>query len=366
MTTSSKPRIALWDNARFALIVLVVVAHAVSTARSDTALGFGLYAFVYLFHMPAMILLSGLFSRPETDLRGVRSTIQLIVTWGLWEGIWAVIRFAVEGRTPGSSFLVGPAWTLWFLVTLATMRIMLPFLARLRHPLLVSIGLALGAGLLPGIGGDFSASRTLCFLPFFVAGWLIRDRGWLAGEWFTTPSRGLRAGAWAVLGAVALGFALVPGLREFWRIDRWLTWRDDYAWLFANAPIGEWQPDSWAGIALGGLLVRASLLLAAAVLTLAVLIVVPRGHGVATEWGTRTLAVYLLHGPIIYALRESGAVAAISGLGWPGVLVLIAIGAAVAVVLSGAWVSRLARPLIAPSVDRIWAPEAAPRRTARG
>ena len=62
---SVKTRVALWDNARFALIVLVVIGHLISTVRTDTQLGFGLYAYIYLFHMPAMIALSGLFAKPE-------------------------------------------------------------------------------------------------------------------------------------------------------------------------------------------------------------------------------------------------------------------------------------------------------------
>ncbi|TDP90700.1 fucose 4-O-acetylase-like acetyltransferase [Leucobacter luti] len=353
MSTSSKPRIALWDNARFLLIVLVVIGHLISTIRTDTALGYGLYAYVYLFHMPAMIVLAGMFSKPEASPKAVRSTLQLLITWGLWELIWAGIRAAVEGRAPGSSFLVSPAWTLWFLVSLATMRILLPYLARLRHPLLVSIGLALLAGMLPAIGTEFSASRTLAFLPFFVAGWLARERGWLTGAWFTRPALGTRIAAWGLLGGVALAFVCAPQLREFWRIDRWLTWRDDYFWLFSHAPIGNWQPTQWGEVVAGGILVAAALLALAAAMTLALLIVVPRGHSVATTWGTRTLFVYLLHGPIIYLLRESGVIAWFGELGGLGLLALVVGGVMLAIVLSMQWVSRATRMVIEPRFDGI-------------
>lgn len=353
MSTLSKPRVALWDNARFLLIVLVVIGHLISTIRTDTALGFGLYAYVYLFHMPAMILLAGMFSKPDTSPKAVRSTLQLIITWGLWELIWAGIRAAVEGRAPGGSFLVTPAWTLWFLVSLATMRILLPYLTRLRHPLIVSIGLALVAGILPAIGTEFSASRTLAFLPFFMAGWLARERGWLTGAWFTKPAIGARVAAWGVLGGVALAFLLTPGLRSFWRIDRWITWRDDYFWLFENAPIGDWQPTQWGEVVAGGILVTAGLLALAAAMTLALLIVIPRGHSVATTWGTRTLFVYLLHGPIIYLLRESGVIGWFGDLGELGLLALVVGGIGLAILLSMQWVSRVTRPIIEPRFDGI-------------
>ncbi|MFA7498588.1 MAG: acyltransferase family protein [Leucobacter sp.] len=346
-----KTRVALWDNARFVLIALVVIGHVISTVRTDTALGFGLYAYIYLFHMPAMIMLSGLFSRAETSPKAVRSTVQLLLTWLVWEALWAVIRFFAEGKLPGSGFLINPAWTLWFLVSLVTMRILLPYLARMRHPLLVSIVLALAGGLSPVIGTEFSAARTLVFLPFFVAGWLIRDRGWLDGAWFTRPSRRFRAAAWGVLVAIALAFAAAPRLQEVWRIDRWLTWRDDYFRVFERAPIGDWHPESWGAVAAGGIAVSAVLLGLAALMTFAVLVVVPRGRGAATVWGSRTLYVYLLHGPIVYFLRSSGTIEVISDWGPLGLPTLIILGLVITVILSTAPVARVFRPIIEPRTD---------------
>lgn len=346
-----KTRVALWDNARFILIVLVVAGHAISTIRTDTALGFGGYAFIYLFHMPAMIALSGLFAKPEATPKAARSTVLLLATWLLWEVLWALLHFAVNGRGLPETWLVAPAWTLWFLVTLVTMRILLPYIARLRHPLIFSIAVALAAGLSPAIGTQFSASRTLCFLPFFVAAWLGVDRGWFRGDWFLRPARALRAAAWALLALVAAVFVALPGLRDIWRIDTWLTWRDDYAWLFDRAPIGAWAPTEWWAIALGGSGVRLALLVVAAAMTLALLLIVPRGHSIITVWGARTLYVYLLHGPIVWALRESGAIDWLGDFGAPGVLAVFAGGVALALVLSMGWVSRLFRPVIEPRFE---------------
>ncbi len=348
-----KARIALWDNARFVLIVLVVIGHVISTVRTDSVLAFDLYVYIYLFHMPAMILLSGLFSRAETSPKAIRSTIQLFATWGLWEGIWAVIHLLADGKAPGERFLVSPAWTLWFLVTLATMRIVLPYIAMLRRPLLFSIVVALVSGLSPAVGTEFSASRTLIFLPFFVAGWLIKERAWLDGNWFAWPSVFLRTAAWIVLGGVALVILLVPGLREMWRIDRWLTWRDDYARLFERAPLGEWHPTQWGDIALGGAAVTAGLLGLAAVMIFAILVVVPRAHGIATVWGARTLYVYLLHAPIVWGLRTTGVIDRIGDLGILGLILLVLIGVGIGLLLSMTWVTRVFRPVIEPDFGRL-------------
>ncbi|NLA64819.1 MAG: acyltransferase family protein [Leucobacter sp.] len=356
-SVTPKPRVAVWDNARFVLIVLVVVAHGISTIRTQTDLGYWTYTFIYLFHMPAFIALAGMFSKAEVTPRAARSTVQLLVTWLTWEVIWALIHFFASGRDLPESWLVSPAWTLWFLVTLATMRILLPYVMQLRHPLVFSVVLALFAGLSPAVGTQFSASRTLCFLPFFVAGYLALHRGWLHGDWFMRPRRSLRFAAVAVLGVIAAAVAVLAPLRREWRIDTWLVWRDDYAWLFDRAPIFGWAPDAWWSTALAGSAVRLGFLVVAAVMILALLVLVPRGQGFFTVWGTRTLYVYLLHGPIISYLRASGLADWFGEFGSAGVLMLFAVGTAITVVLSMTWVTKVFRPVIEPRLDAIFARE---------
>lgn len=334
------PRVALWDHARFAVIVLVVLAHSISTIRTDSGFSYGLYAWIYLFHMPAMIVLSGVFSKPEVTPKAIASTVRLLGTWLIFEAIWVGIRAAFGADALPPTFLVVPAWTLWFLVTLVTMRIVLPYIARLRHPLVFSIAIALLAGWSPAIGTEFSASRTLVFLPFFVVGWLARDRGWLDGDWFLHPSVKLRATAWGILAAAAVVFVAFPSMRNVWRIDHWLVWRDPYVELI-DGPI--WQ------VLLTGSAIRFALLAIAAIMTLAVLIVVPRTPGRLTVWGSRTLFVYLLHGPIIYAARQTGVIDWFGSFGVAGVLALAACAVVLTALLSTGVVAQLFKPVIEPS-----------------
>ena len=56
------------------IVALVVIGHTMTTARTGSALGYAIYSYIYLFHMPAMIALSGLFSKPEATPKAVLAT----------------------------------------------------------------------------------------------------------------------------------------------------------------------------------------------------------------------------------------------------------------------------------------------------
>lgn len=118
--------------------------------------------------------------------------------------------------------------------------------------------------------------------------------------------------------------------------------------MFRNAPIGSWMPaEGWQTL-VGGAAVTGLLLLVALAMTLALLIVVPRRRSAMTTWGTRTLYVYLLHGLVVWALRESGAIDAVGTDSAWGTLAIAGFGAVLAVVLSTTWVQRIFWPVIEP------------------
>lgn len=65
---AKKQRDALFDNAKFLAIVLVATAHAWEPLMDGSRTTRALYMFVYTFHMPAFIVISGYFSR-SFDMR---------------------------------------------------------------------------------------------------------------------------------------------------------------------------------------------------------------------------------------------------------------------------------------------------------
>ena len=323
-------RIALWDNARALLIGLVVFGHGLESMRGSTSVDV-VYAVVYAFHVPAFLLVSGWFARADRlDAKALLGTARLLVTWLLAEAGWVVLRLATgEPPFPGS-FLVVPSWTLWFLVTLFLMRLLLPYLARLRAPLVLAVVATLGVGLLD-VGTAFSASRTICLLPFFLLGWWLRGRGLDRAAWFLAPSVRVRAAAGAAM-VVAAGAIVLLMQQDAWTTQL-LFWRRGYAGMDLGA--------------VEGVALRGTVLVVAAVMTLALLVLVPRTRFRWSSIGQHTLTVYLLHGPVIELLRRTPLDDAVpSG---PLALLLAALLAVVLVVgLGNDLVGRLLKPLTEP------------------
>lgn len=62
-----KTRISFFDNARFLLMVLVVFGHLLQPFTIQNQWYNKLYLFIYTFHMPAFIFISGYFSESFTE-----------------------------------------------------------------------------------------------------------------------------------------------------------------------------------------------------------------------------------------------------------------------------------------------------------
>jgi fucose 4-O-acetylase-like acetyltransferase len=59
----TKERIHYFDNAKFILIFFVVLGHLISPYSYDNQLLSAIYKWIYTFHMPAFILISGYFAK---------------------------------------------------------------------------------------------------------------------------------------------------------------------------------------------------------------------------------------------------------------------------------------------------------------
>jgi fucose 4-O-acetylase-like acetyltransferase len=333
-TTPPRVRVPFWDNARFICVTLVVIGHAIQrlTADSDNALV--LYLFIYAFHMPAFAMISGYFSKasPPSSRQMKKVLTDILLPYFIMETIWTLVQFFVEGKQEFNP--TTPSWTLWFLLALGIFRLILPYLALVRLPLLWALVFSIGVGYLSNIDSTFSLSRAIGILPFFLLGWQVRqwklvDR-WRAAErvtWWVRGAAVLVLGAWLTVVIV-----FVQPFRDF-DLRSWFFYDDSYQ--------GLGEPVWWAG------LLRLGLILLAVLLSAAMFALVPRRRTWLTTFGQATMYVYLLHSFVLYPIRETGVLRGDhSSAMWLLSMVLAAI--AISIVLASRPVRRIFRPLIEP------------------
>jgi fucose 4-O-acetylase-like acetyltransferase len=347
----ARRRVAFWDNARFACIVLVVLGHAVQRLTYDSDIALGLYLLIYAFHMPAFAIISGYFSKSDSPTRTqmARVVTDILLPYVIFEGLWSLTKLLVEGRA--SANLTEPSWTLWFLLALGIFRLVLPYLALLRWPLLWTVAISIGAGYVPNVDSTFSLSRTLGLLPFFALGWWVREHDLVArfGLLARRPWWILVAGIALFAAAGWAAWFFVDGWREM-NLREWLFYDQNYAAIGGT----QW----WAG----GL--RLVLMAVALVLSAAFFALLPREAHWWTHFGQYTMYVYLLHSFVLYPFRESGLLrhAEPTWIWLPLVVVgsvLIALG------LATRPVRAVFRPLIEPRPSWLFADATLARREGR-
>jgi len=327
-------RIALWDNARFLAITLVVLGHALTKTAAATESSYILYTAIYLFHIPLFVFLSGYFSSADAPtLKRVQGVVvDLLVPYLIFETVWSLIQSINAGAVVFNP--LRPSWTLWFLLSLAAWRILLPYLAVIPAPLITSTFIAVASGYW-SVDQTLSLSRTLAFLPFFVLGWKARGLG--LGDWWLAQSRKAtllwRGAALSILLGVLVAIALNAGRLRSVGFRKLLTADMSYA----TAGFEQW----FSGGLRFGVFIIATLMMAAFI------ILTPQATTWFTALGGATLTIYLLHSFVLAPLRATDV---LSGeVAWWHLLLIVLGSIGLTVLLAQPSVTRLFAPLTHPT-----------------
>lgn len=263
------------DNAKGILIILVVLGHLLESVQgweNETLRAF--LTLIYVFHMPAFVFLAGVTAKQDRLGSRLGNLFILLV---MFQAFYVVPAAVVKGQYPIG--MLQPYWMMWFVLSLVWWLAALPALRRLKGVLPISIAVAAVAGLMPWDGYILSSSRTLVFLPFFIAGHLY---GWqLLSRLPAALSPRL------FLAVVAVGVTASIYLVGF-----------DDEWFKGGANFTHLGSDPLPGIA-----IRVLLLGAAALVSWVFMASLPRSTGLLTVMGANSLAVFLLHGVFVKLCR---------------------------------------------------------------
>ena len=260
-----RPRDPFFDNAKFMAIVLVVAGHSIVNLR-DVRVAHALYLFVYTFHMPVFIVITGYFSRNFTFGGGkARKLItNLGVPYVIFETAYSTYHWAV-GKSSFQISLLDPYYLTWFLMALFLWRLSTPVWQQIRWPVGAAVVISLLAGM-TDLPGDLEMNRTFGLVPFYVLGLMLKR----------TRTR--------VCGAITLvlAFAFTLFVADRHMATNWVYWKTGNADMHVNNLVG-------SGMRLG-------LLVGAGILVTAFLTMVPARRTWFTGLGGATLYAYLLHG----------------------------------------------------------------------
>lgn len=155
------------DNIKFVLIFFVVFGHLIERYMEGNYILMGIYIFIYTFHMPLFIFISGLLSKNINKSRKFLLR-KLLIPYIVLNIIWYSLAYLYTKETYIP--VIYPGWTLWFLLSLFFWRISLKYLIKIKYILPISFILGIFIGLVPN-GSMLSFSRTIVYLPFFLLGY---------------------------------------------------------------------------------------------------------------------------------------------------------------------------------------------------
>jgi fucose 4-O-acetylase-like acetyltransferase len=318
-----------FDNVKFILILLVVVGHIIEPLSGGQTLK-PLYFWIYSFHMPLFIFVSGVFSKDiKSDDYARKLVSKLVLPYLIFESLYTVFDYWVFDREALVFSYFTPYWIMWYILCMIAWKVLLPYVVKFRYALPVSIAIAVLCGYANDAGYYASVSRTIVFFPFFLAGYYLEKQ----------HIEKLISKAYRIVATIV---AIIVFL-AFYRYGH----KAKIQWMlgsFSYASIGD---DEWyAGI------YRLGIYGLAALLSLCVLVLVTnRRIPLLTKLGQNTLYVYLLHGFIIKYLSQTNFYSLFTSSRSKASLIGIAI--VLTIVLSTAFIKNIFRHLLEPALFKL-------------
>lgn len=165
-----------FDNMKFLLIVFVVLGHMCGNFFNTVDFAKSLYLFIYSFHMPALIFISGFFIKKGIKDRNMNYLGKYIIIYFMIIIVNKLSEFLL-GNFNGSVSLFSENGIQWFMMSLFFYFIFTILLSRYNKYAVLIILLCVGslAGFDKGLGDNFSSARTITFYIYYYLGYSFSD-----------------------------------------------------------------------------------------------------------------------------------------------------------------------------------------------
>jgi len=274
-------RVELWDNLKFILIVFVVLGHFINIRNSVTY--HSIFIFIYSFHMPLFIFLSGLFHKNTGVFKKAAAFLVIYIIYEL--SIFGIKRaFGVKAKLDFFNESAAP----WFMLAL-TFYVLLGFAFhkimehRIFKWVLIAFFVVLScvSGYVQEIGSFLSLAKVINFFPFYLLGMSL-DRNKIEK---TAENIKYKTGG-AVILAIWLILCFVF-MEEIYLIRPFVVAKGAYPDYAAHGWI--WKLQCYAVACITGF---------------SLIMVTPcKEIKPITLWGSRTIQVYFWHKLVLYVFQ---------------------------------------------------------------
>lgn len=278
-----KERNYLFDNYKVFLIYLVVLGHFISPSLHETNFSEELKWFIFAFHMPAFMFISGFFSK---KVNSMSSLIQkLLIPYLVFELIYFTV-YKIIGN-PTELALLYPKFNLWYLLALFMFKAAGNILLKLKLSSYIIIIAAILFSLVWGFsnykGNFLTNQRAVYFFPYYLLGMHFN-----MDHVEKLRTKVAKKISWIIIGLFILFLIFDPIHKEQ---------------LSIKTSYGRYSYDSLGFDPAYGIFMRIMCYAFGFILTFAFLSILSDKKSKISWIGSSTLSIYLLHG-LIFKILE--------------------------------------------------------------
>ncbi len=169
------------DNIKGLLIILVIFGHSLELLRLNSTITSYIYNFIYTFHMPIFIFISGYLSKNIQKGRD-NAFRQLFIPFLIFNSLWNFIQIIMTRllslpiESAETFSFLNPGWALWYILALFIWKLLLPDIIKIKNVFLLVLGIGVLSRLFTEFNVFLSLSRLFVFTPYFVAGYLFSTK----------------------------------------------------------------------------------------------------------------------------------------------------------------------------------------------
>lgn len=320
----AKSRSCYFDNLKFLLITLVVMGHTIEPLIDSYPDMKIIYNFIYSFHMPLFVFISGYFSKnTESHKKNFHKVTSILAAYIIFQLLYSLFNIYVLKAENFKITFVYPYWITWYLLSLFIWNLMLPYFSKIKYSIIITVVISILCGYDSNVGYYLSLSRTIIFFPYFLMGYFCQ-------KYHISTIRKYVKKRYAVSGLLII-FLLIYLLNN----------KIDYRWFY-----GSFTYSQLNSLGCPKYIIRMFTYILAVTTSIFILTLIPDKKLFFTKLGSRTIAVYAFHGFIIKMLVKYNFFNYINS--FKSEILIIMLSLFIVILLSSRFINKITKIMIHP------------------